>query len=125
MTFIYPAIFHLEEGAYWVEFPDLPGCFSAGDTPEDAMTNAQEALALYLEPGEDAVPDYPHPTDITTLAQPEAGFVSYVTSEVDLTKSGRSVKKTLTIPEWLNKKAVAQGVNFSQVLQEALIKQCY
>lgn len=125
MKFIYPAVFHQEEGTYWVEFPDLPGCFSAGDTPEEAISNAQEALALYLEPSEENVPTYPHPSAITDISQPESGFVSYVTADVDLTKSSRSVKKTLTIPEWLNKKAVAQGVNFSQVLQEALIKQCF
>lgn len=126
MRFIYPAVFHHEDDtSYWVEFPDLPGCFTDGDTQEDALNNAQEAMALYLEPDGETEPNYPHATDITDISQPENGFVSYVVSDVDLTKSSRSVKKTLTIPEWLNTRATQQGVNFSQVLQEALINRCY
>ena len=45
MIKVYPAVFHLEDGTYWVEFPDIPGCFSDGATLEDALTNAQEAMA--------------------------------------------------------------------------------
>lgn len=125
MNFIYPAVFHFEEDSYWVEFPDLPGCFSDGDTPEEAMKNAQEAMELYLEPDEEVEPNYPQPTNINDIHKPENGFVSYVSGNIDLAKSGKAVKKTLTIPEWLNNKATQQGINFSQVLQEALIKQCY
>lgn len=125
MNFIYPAVFHLEDGSYWVEFPDLPGCFSDGDTPEDALRNAQESMELYLEPDEEITPDYPHPSNINDIPKPKNGFVSYVSGNVDLAKSGKAVKKTLTIPEWLNNRATQKGINFSQVLQEALIKQCY
>lgn len=125
MRFVYPAVFHYEDGSYWVEFPDLPGCFSAGDTQEEAMNNAQEAMVLHLEPDEGELPDYPKASDINTVEKPDSGFVSYVVGDVDLNRAGRSVKKKLTIPEWLNNKAMQQGVNFSQVLQEALIKQCY
>ena len=125
MNFIYPAVFHFEEGSYWVEFPDLPGCFSDGDTPEEAMKNAQESMELYLEPDEETEPNYPQPTNINDILKPENGFISYVSGSVDLAKSGKAIKKTLTIPEWLNNKATQQGINFSQVLQEALIKKCY
>lgn len=125
MNFIYPAVFHFEEDSYWVEFPDLPGCFSDGDTPEEAMKNAQESMELYLEPDEETEPNYPQPTNINDILKPENGFISYVSGNVDLAKSGKAIKKTLTIPEWLNNKATQQGINFSQVLQEALIKQCY
>ena len=125
MKFIYPAVFHFEEGSYWVEFPDLPGCFSDGDTPEEAMKNAQESMELYLEPDEETEPNYPQPTNINDVLKPENGFISYVSGNVDLAKSGKAIKKTLTIPEWLNNKATQQGINFSQVLQEALIKKCY
>lgn len=125
MNFIYPAVFHFEEGSYWVEFPDLPGCFSDGDTPEEAMKNAQESMELYFEPDEETEPNYPQPTNINDILKPENGFISYVSGNVDLAKSGKAIKKTLTIPEWLNNKATQQGINFSQVLQEALIKKCY
>lgn len=125
MKFIYPAVFHFEEDSYWVEFPDLPGCFSDGDTPEEALSNAQESMALYLEPDADSAPDYPQPSNINSIDKPDSGFVSFVTADVDLSKSGKCVRKNLTIPEWLNNRATQKGINFSQVLQEALIKQCY
>lgn len=45
----YPAVFHKENDSYWVEFPDLEGCFSSGDTIETAYKNAKEALGMYLD----------------------------------------------------------------------------
>ena len=120
MLFIYPAIFHKEDQSYWVEFPDLPGCQSFGDTLPETMAEAQEALAAYvltlLEQGKPLA----QPSDIASM-DPESGFTSLVACTIDQYKETRAVKKTLTIPSWLNDRATAMGVNFSQVLQEALI----
>lgn len=120
MMFVYPAIFHQEDNAYWVEFPDLPGCQSFGDTLPETMAEAQEALAAYvltlLEQGKPLA----QPSDIGAIS-PEDGFTSLVACTIDQYKETRAVKKTLTIPSWLNDRATAMGVNFSQVLQEALI----
>ena len=120
MMFVYPAIFHQEDSAYWVEFPDLPGCQSFGDTLSETMAEAQEALAAYvltlLEQGKPLA----QPSDIGAIT-PEDGFTSLVACTIDQYKETRAVKKTLTIPSWLNDRATAMGVNFSQVLQEALI----
>jgi len=120
MMFVYPAIFHQEDNAYWVEFPDLPGCQSFGDTLPETMAEAQEALAAYvltlLEQGKPLA----QPSDIEAIA-PTDGFTSLVACTIDQYKETRAVKKTLTIPSWLNDRATAMGVNFSQVLQEALI----
>ena len=120
MMFVYPAVFHQEDNAYWVEFPDLPGCQSFGDTLPETMAEAQEALAAYvltlLEQGKPLA----QPSDIGAIT-PEDGFTSLVACTIDQYKETRAVKKTLTIPSWLNDRATAMGVNFSQVLQEALI----
>mgnify|MGYP001084735786 FL=1 len=120
MMFVYPAIFHQEDNAYWVEFPDLPGCQSFGDTLSETMAEAQEALAAYvltlLEQGKPLT----QPSDMEAIT-PEDGFTSLVACTIDQYKETRAVKKTLTIPSWLNDRATAMGVNFSQVLQEALI----
>lgn len=120
MMFVYPAIFHQEDNAYWVEFPDLPGCQSFGDTLPETMAEAQEALAAYvltlLEQGKPLA----QPSDIGAIS-PEDGFTSLVACTIDQYKETRAVKKTLTIPSWLNDRATAMGINFSQVLQEALI----
>lgn len=53
MKVSYPAIFHKDELGYWVEFPDLEGCFSRGKDLKDAKKNAKEALALYLDTSSD------------------------------------------------------------------------
>ena len=120
MMFVYPAVFHQEDNAYWVEFPDLPGCQSFGDTLSETMAEAQEALAAYvltlLEQGKPLA----QPSDIDAIT-PVDGFTSLVACTIDQYKETRAVKKTLTIPSWLNDRATAMGVNFSQVLQEALI----
>ena len=48
-------------------------------------------------------------------------FATLIQSDVDLAKNTKSVKKTLTIPAWLNQRALDKGINFSKVLQEALV----
>ncbi|MDO5016567.1 MAG: type II toxin-antitoxin system HicB family antitoxin [Eubacteriales bacterium] len=119
MRFVYPAVFKYEDDSFWVSFPDLDGCFSYGETAEQALLNAQEALALYLEPDTDN-PSFPIPSKITDIENVSApGFVSLVATDVKV-DMGKSVRKNLTIPAWLNNKAEAANINFSQTLQEAL-----
>ena len=124
MLFVYPAIFHKEEkeeATYWVEFPDLKGCYTYGSSIVEAMEGAQEALAGYLlsllEEGETIVA----PSYISSY-HPEDGFTSFVSCDINQYKDTKAVKKTLTIPAWLNDRAVSMGLNFSKILQEALIK---
>ena len=82
MIFVYPAIFHQEDSSYWVEFPDLPGCQSFGDTLSETMAEAQEALAAYvltlLEQGKPLA----QPSDIGAIT-PEDGFTSLVACTID------------------------------------------
>jgi len=117
---IYPGVFYKENKSYWVEFPDLEGCQSAGDTLEEIYENAKEALAAYcatlLEQGK----SLHAPTDIAALKAPKNAFVSLV--EADVVKKSRAVKKTLTIPSWLNTMAEKNHINFSGVLQDALMQ---
>jgi predicted RNase H-like HicB family nuclease len=117
---IYPALFHREDGSYWVEFPDLEGCQSFGDTLEEIYENAKEALAAYcvtlFEQGRKLNP----PTDICKIQSDDGTFVSLV--EADLIQKSRAVKKTLTIPSWLNEAAEKHHINFSGVLQDALMQ---
>ncbi|AIQ63329.1 pilus assembly protein HicB [Paenibacillus stellifer] len=113
-----------EEGIS-VRFPDLPGCLTAADTAEEAHAAAREALEGFLyvmEQDGDAIPD-PSPLDIA-LAQADAGEAAfevrvYMPTVRDAMES-KAVKKTLTVPKWLNDEAERQHLNFSQVLQEGL-----
>lgn len=122
--YIYPAVFTKEEEGYSVDFPDLESCYTQGDTLEDAMEMAEDVLALTLYEYEKNQRVIPEPTPIKQIITDEKEIVSLVmgdTLEYRKRYNNRAVKKTLTIPEWLNEEASALGVNFSQVLQEALM----
>lgn len=121
MLIVYPALFHQEAQAYWVEFPDLNGCQSYGSTIAETIENAQEALLGYvLTMLEDDV-KLPVPSDVKSLESPENGFVSLVSCDLNCYEANKAVKKTLTIPSWLNDRAMALGINFSKTLQDALL----
>ena len=123
MTF-YPAVFHKadqSEKGYWVEVPDLPGCFSQGDSMEEAFKEVQEAVGLYLDENN----DFNKPSPIEKIQQgfPSDSVMLVPYDSVAYAKKykNKAIKKTLSIPEWLNEEASKRGINFSQVLQEALI----
>ena len=121
MLFVYPAVFHKEDDTYWVEFPDLEGCQTYGGTLNETMACAQEALAGYLltllEENRELAP----PSDVSAVSCDGDSFVSLVTCDINQYQDTEAIKKTLTIPAWLNGRAVSMGLNFSQVLQEALM----
>lgn len=120
MLFVYPAIFHKEEDSYWVEFPDLEGCHTYGGSISETMEAAQEALSAYLLTLLEQGRPLATPSDVSEY-QPEDGFSSLVSCCVDQYRDTKAVKKTLTIPSWLNDRAVSMGLNFSKILQDALI----
>lgn len=122
MKMIYPAVFHLEDNVYWVEFPDLPGCQSVGGSLTETLDNAREALEVYAISLIENKELIPSPSEISKLSIEKGCFASLV--DVDLSaylKKAKAVKKTLTIPEWLNEAAIEKGINFSQTLQDALM----
>ena len=120
----YPAIFHTaEESGFWVSFPDLPECLTEGDDMQDAYEMAVEALGLCLTERNkdgDVIPD---PTDIIKIDIEDGVLVIVEFDMLEYQKkhNSRAVKKTLSIPEWLNEEAVNRVVNFSQLLQEAVM----
>lgn len=122
MKYVYPAIFESENGKYYVSVPDLSGCNTVGDDLQDAIEMARDAIEMWLCIAEDRKEKIPKPTE---NLKSEKGFISLI--DADTTKyrkmtSNRAVKKTLTIPSWLNEQAELAGVNFSQILQEALVE---
>lgn len=121
----FPALFHkAEEGGFWVSFPDFPECLTEGDDMTCAYKMAVEALGLAITSRREAKEAIPSASEPNAIAVEPNSFLVVV--EFDLTEyqrkhNSRAVKKTLSIPEWLNEEATAAGINFSQVLQEALI----
>ena len=119
--YVFPAVFTREEKGYSVIFRDLEGCYTSGDTLEDAIYMAEDVLAFTLYDYEKEGRSIPEPAGKYEIAENE--FVNYVrcdTEEYHKRNSNRAVKKTLSIPEWLNTRAVEVGINFSQVLQDGL-----
>ena len=122
MRFTYPALVHNDPEGIWLEFPDLAGCQTYGETMDDLLVNAAEALECYVVEELEHSGRLPAPSDIHAIPAEGRDFTTLVQVDADLAKYSKSVKKTLTIPSWLNEKAMSVGVNFSQVLQEALIE---
>jgi predicted RNase H-like HicB family nuclease len=123
MKYAYAAVLTPEAGGFNVAFPDLPGCYTCGDDLSDAIYMAQDALCLWLydmELEQKPVPSVTSPIKID-LAHGE--FTSIIAVDTDMyhrLNEAKAVKKTLTIPMWLNERAERANVNFSQTLQKAL-----
>ena len=123
--YVYPAVFTPEEeGKYSVFFPDLEGCYTCGDNLQDAIAMAEDVLAFYLYDEETTQNKIPEASNLSEIEKNDEEFVNYIacdTIEYAKMHNNRAIKKTLTIPEWLNEAATRAGVNYSQVLQEALM----
>jgi predicted RNase H-like HicB family nuclease len=123
--YFYPAIFHTaEEGGFWVSFPDFPECLTEGDSAEDAYQMAIEALGLALTDrrrNQEPLPAPSAPNQIPLDDDSHIVIIQFDMEAYQKKHNSKAVKKTLSIPEWLNEEAIALGINFSQVLQEALL----
>ena len=114
----YPAIFHVaEEGGFWITFPDLPECMTQGDNMQEAYEMAVDALGLALTSRELEKQVIPAVNKDEYCVIIEFDMLAYKKRT-----NSKAVKKTLSIPEWLNEAACSMGLNFSQVLQEALLQ---
>lgn len=123
--YVFPAVFTPEEnGMYSVDFPDLEGCYTCGEDLVEAIDMAEDALALMLYEYEKDGRPIPSPSPRSGFSLSGDEFVNLISCDTlsyQKRNNKKSVKKTLSIPEWLNEAAVSAEVNFSQVLQEALI----
>jgi predicted RNase H-like HicB family nuclease len=121
--YAYPAIFtddETESGkhVYFVEFPDIPSCYTQGDDLEEAAIMAKDVLEgrveLALERGE----SLPAPSDVDTLT---GGKVMLVVADITNMKSqSRYTKTTLSLPTWLYNEAKKSNINMSGVFQDAI-----
>jgi predicted RNase H-like HicB family nuclease len=122
--YVYPAIFTREnDGGYSVLFPDIEGCFTGGDDMADAIEMAEDALCLMLYDMEQDGKAIPPASDCKTVKLENNEIVSLVRCDTETYRryyENKAVKKTLTIPTWLNERAERENINFSGVLQEAL-----
>lgn len=123
MKYAYPAIFTPSSEGYQVRVPDLPGCVTFGTDLPDALTMAQDAVEMWLWDAENKKEAIPKSTRPKEVACPDDSTVSLVLADTDRYRrenDTRAVKKTLSIPLWLNAKAEKANAPFSQILQEGL-----
>lgn len=122
----YPTLFHTaDEGGFWISFPDFPDCLTQGETMEEAYNMAVDALGLCITDllkKHTALPSPSSPMEITPEEDSVLLIVEFDLLEYRRKHNSKAVKKTLSIPEWLNEEALALNINFSAVLQEALIE---
>jgi len=119
----YPAVFTPEDIGYSVSFPDLPGCFTEGDTLEESYEMASAALGLYLESegGTFIYPPARLPNEIPCKDGAFAALVEFDETEYRRRHGMQLVKKTITIPSWVNASAERLGINFSATLTDTLV----
>lgn len=122
----YPAIFHTaDEGGFFVTFPDIPECMTQGEDINEAYEMAVDALGLAIVSREENMETIPKASVPAAIQVEKGSFMMVVEFDLLAYKkrvSGKAVKKTLSIPEWLNDAAIEAGINFSQVLQDGLKK---
>lgn len=119
---IYP---NNSEPGFTAIIPDLPGCITCGNNMQDVFEMAVDAASGWIltELEDGKLP--PKSSNIQTIQANEYpnGFTSMLFLNMDsyIEKYGeKAVRKNCTIPSWLNVKAEEAGINFSQVLREAL-----
>ena len=126
MNYIYPAVFYSEEdGRYSVIFPDLNDLATYGDNLADAFAMAQEACGQYLFTSLRDGEKVSASTPISEVKmEEEAALVNLICVNLDeyaKAYNDKAVKKTLSIPAWLNTACENYGINYSKVLKDALI----
>jgi len=123
VKYVYPAQFINEDnGTISVFFPDLEGCQTYDDTMEGAAQMAINALEGYIDTLLELGKSIPNPSKISDIVV-ENGYVMMVVANVaNMKDENKPVKKTLSIPKWLDREATNAHINFSGVLKEALIE---
>ena len=117
-TYVYPAVFHPNsDGTFTVTYPDLPGCISEDKDLSGAIAMAQSALAQWVEYLIDSGASVPQASRVRDVTCGSEEFVSLIRAEI---RDSRAVKRTVSIPKWMDEQVSASGLSLSRVLQDAL-----
>ena len=117
--YVYPALFHsnADDGSYTITYPDFPGCISEGKSLENALYMAQDALRVWIGYVLDEGETLPVPTPMRQIEPSPDEFVNMVRAVV---QDNRAVRRTVSIPKWMDDRVSAAGISLSKVLQDAL-----
>lgn len=127
MKGIYAAVFSQEDDKVYVSFPDLPGCITSGEDMNDAYEMAVDAANLWVTSAvEDQHETVPEATPIDKIECPEGSRVMLIQIDTDdylRRTETKAVRRTVSIPSWMDQIAQKQGISLSKVLQDALRQQ--
>lgn len=121
--YLYYAIFSKEGHQYNVSFPDLDGAFTCGEDMNDALYMAKDLLEGWLLVAENEGDEIPPASEPESIQAEKSDLIVPIQADLKLAREkheSKLIKKTLTIPQYLNDIAVSYNVNFSQTLTEAL-----
>ncbi|MCL2199432.1 MAG: type II toxin-antitoxin system HicB family antitoxin [Defluviitaleaceae bacterium] len=117
MKYAYPAVFTPEEnGIVSVHFPDLQDCYTSGDDIPNAIYMAQDVLNLTLydlEQDKQLMPKAIKPQNINTTGEQFTSVIAVDTEIYRRFYENKAIRKTLTIPMWLNEQAERENINLS------------
>ena len=120
MEYVYPAIFHRnKDESYTITYPDLPGCISEGKNIGNAMYMAQSALSQWISYLLDKKQEIPRASTAQKIKTTNGDFVNLICAEV---RDSKAVKRTVSIPKWMDDKVIQSGLSLSRVLQDALVE---
>ncbi len=116
--YVYPAVFHKnEDGTFTISYPDLPGCISEGKNLGNAMYMAESALTQWIEYLSDKKKDIPQASDLKDISAGENEFVNLIRANI---KDGKAVRRTVSIPKWMDDLVYEDGLSLSKILQDTL-----
>ena len=117
---IYPATFEKDGKYFFVQFPDIPEALTQGDTLEQAYEMASEVLGLALEDKT----EFPKPSSVEEIKDrfPDKtiALIGIDLAAYRRKYHSKTIRKNVTVPEWLVDLAESENINFSQTLTEAL-----
>lgn len=122
--FLYYALFDFDSDGITISFPDLEGAYSAGADMQEALFMSQDLLEGWLILAEEAGETLPLASTLEVIQERFPNrFIVPISINLKFAREkhfGKPVKKTLTIPSYINRLAIENGINFSHVLTELL-----
>ena len=120
---VYTAVLTKVPHGYDVTVPDVPGCVTYGETLEDAIVSAKDALCGCLCVYEDedvGLPAVHLPSDVPVEEGSFAALLDVDLDEYRRQTDTRAVRKNVSIPAWMATQVDKRGINCSQLLQDAI-----
>ncbi|MDR2649228.1 MAG: type II toxin-antitoxin system HicB family antitoxin [Clostridiales bacterium] len=124
MPYVYPVVFSpLDQGGYCVYAPDFKGCITEATDYADGILKIRDGLCGMLYIMERDKMDVPEPTHIDQTPRGPGDIVTLVDAPLEEYRrrvGSKAVRRTISIPEWLDKLAVKNEISLSQITQRAL-----